>query len=109
MAKTIRFEFETRWQYQPDPESGLLVAHCDALHLTVEANALPELAATILEAQNAYFCHLYQDGLLEEFLMENGIAAETVDIPSDVDCDDLTFDIPPWIIPVHDPHVGARC
>ena len=72
------------------------VAECEALGLSMEGNSLDELHSLISEASFALFVDLFEDGELEQFLMDRGWQAGSLPSRCDVD-DEIDFSIP-WAL-----------
>jgi hypothetical protein len=68
---------------------GSVVAACDSLGLTVEADDETELQSMIAEAQHCLFADLLEDGELHRFLQERGWA-----LPQSLPEGGVKFDAP---------------
>ncbi len=79
---------------------GPLVAFCDALGLTVEADNQEELRSVIAEAQHVLMLDLLEDGELPRFLSDRGWTP-SVPLPSKAPKMGVRFDVPFTVAPAH--------
>ncbi len=74
-----------QWRLQaPNAKDGRVIAVCDKLGLTVEAEKPEELRETIDSATNLLFRDLMQEGELHRFCQERDIKYQIENVPSDV-------------------------
>lgn len=72
----IQFKGQVLWQYFQDPPTGVWVAVCDQLKLTVEAENWSALHESNVEAITLFFEDLYAAGGLQNFLKKHGWQVE---------------------------------
>src|SRR5580693_2253400 len=72
---------------------GTVVASCDPLGLTVEADNQGALYSVISEAQHVLLVDLLEDGELTKFLQDHGWKANRA-IPSTIPEGGVKFDVP---------------
>lgn len=68
---TIQVQAQVVWACTAT-KRGTVVASCDPLGLTVEADSAQELPSVIAEAQHFLLVDLFEDGELPQFLTEHG-------------------------------------
>jgi nicotinate-nucleotide pyrophosphorylase len=80
-----------RWTMTKNRKSGRIVAVCDALNLTLEADTEDELRSLIPEAIHVLMLDLFEDDELSKFLKDRGWQA--LNLPERHD-GDIGFDVP---------------
>jgi len=88
----IRMQSEIQWIATASEETGVWVAHCDPLGISLTADSLDEMHSLIDEACQLLFLDLLQDNELDRFLTERGWESSAV--PTG-DTDDIEF-LVPW-------------
>lgn len=71
-------ESEIQWVATESSVSGLWVAHCEPLGISLTADSLDELHSLIDEACQLLFLDLFEDNELDEFLTERGWKSSAV-------------------------------
>jgi hypothetical protein len=67
-------------QVRPTVEDGRIIAVCDLLNLTIEADKPEDLQSTMQSAFTLFFQDLAREGELETFCKENGIQYSIDDV-----------------------------
>lgn len=107
----VRCEGNVEWTAFLDPETERWIGTCPPLGLAAEGETWQELTTDAYAAMELLLRHLMTTGELESFLRDNGWHCERP-IPQGVPPQEVTFDIPAWIIPTAAPpeqRVGSRC
>ncbi len=90
---SINVKAAVSWRATKCAAGNRWVAECEALGLSIEGNGLDELHSLISEASFALFVDLFEEGELEQFLMDRGWRAESLPDRHDVE-DGINFAIP---------------
>ena len=88
---TIQVESRLQWMAVHTP-SGVWVAECKPLGITMEGNSLDELHSVIGEACAELLADLFEDNELEEFLRARGWSA--TNLPDVSAGEDVEFEVP---------------
>lgn len=104
---TITIEVESALQWTAvHTRSGVWVAECEALGLTMEGDSLDDLHGVIGEACGALFADLFEDDELDEFLESHGWRADNLaDVPAG---QEVEFEVPWYLVAPGGPHGTAR-
>lgn len=81
--------------------NGVLTGICDALNLTIEANNVPELHATFVDAVNTLFIDLIEEGEFASFLTK--MHWKPVALPADMSRG-VHFNVPYEVVGEHAVH-----
>ena len=88
---TIHVESNLQWK-AIHSESGVWVAACEPLGVTMEADTLDELYEVIGESCSVLFLDLYEDDQLDSFLRSRGWSAS--DLPESTSGKPVEFEVP---------------
>ena len=99
---TIQVQAKVVWACT-STRRGTVVAFCDPLGLTVEADDASELQSVIAEAQHVLMIDLLEDGELPRFLQDRGWTANRA-IPQTIPEGGVKFDVPFRVEPVTHGH-----
>jgi len=105
MGATITIQANLRWGVVKTAR-GTLVAICDPLGLTVEADDDAELHSVIAEAQHVLMVDLFEDGELHAFLRDRGWSPN-VPLPQVLPEGGVKFDVPFSVEPASASHGHA--
>ena len=105
--KTITIEVESTLHWTAvHTESGVWVAECEALGLTMEGDSLDDLHGVIGEACGTLFADLIEDDELDEFLRSRGWRASGLpDAPAG---QEVEFEVPWRLVTPGGSHGTAR-
>ena len=102
---TIEVESDLQWT-AVHTRSGVWVAECEALGVTMEGDSLDDLHAVIGEACGALFADLLEDGELDEFLRSRGWRAS--ELPDASAGQEVEFEVPWYLVAPGGSHGTAR-
>ena len=88
---TIKVESRLQWT-AVHTASGVWVAECEPLGITMEGDSLDELHSVIGEACGELLADLFQDNELDEFLRTRGWSA--TNLPDGPAGEDVEFEVP---------------
>lgn len=95
MSRRIRISGDLEWRVERDPDDDSFVGVCDRLNLVAVGDTWQEFEECALEAVQLLLQDLHEDGELDAFLLERGLAVET-DFPEPGE--PVEFDVPVNVI-----------